>query len=93
MYDNTIELLDLILSQAIERYLEMKPAHVEKALIREWPPQMRTLIRHFIDKSTCRKCHTHIRFMLNIEAGKDSGYVVRLCQCKPNPRPKRARHS
>ena len=83
MPDNTAELLELILTQSIERYLEMKPAEAEKAIMREWPQQqLRTLIRVFLHKTTCDKCHTQVRFMLLMKKNGSGGYVAPVCDCK-----------
>ena len=50
MPDSTKELLELILTQSIERYVEMKPADAEKAIAQEWPQQIRTLLISFLTK-------------------------------------------
>ena len=82
MPDNTAELLELILTQSIERYLEMKPAEVDKAIMREWPQQIRTLLRVFLYKTMCDKCQTQVRFMLVMKSKGGGGYVAPICDCK-----------
>ncbi len=84
MTDNTKEILELILTQSLERYLEMKPAETEKALLRDWPQQqqMRTLLRVFLSKTACDKCHTQVRFMLLMKSDGTGNYIAPICDCK-----------
>ncbi len=82
MNDSTTELLDLILTQALERYVEMKPEDVEKAIKKEWPQQIGTLIRVFLHKTRCDKCNMQVRFTLLMKANGHSGYVAPICNCR-----------
>ena len=82
MPDSTTELLELILTQSIERYIEMKPAEAEKAITREWPQQIRTLLRVFLHKTTCDKCQTSVRFMILMKGDGSGSYVSPVCNCK-----------
>ncbi|MGB9152205.1 MAG: hypothetical protein WCD70_03855 [Alphaproteobacteria bacterium] len=82
MPDSTKELLELILTQSIERYVEMKPADAEKAIAQEWPQQIRTLLRVFLHKTTCDKCQTSVRFMVLMKKDGNGVYVSPVCNCK-----------
>lgn len=82
MRNSVSEIIDLALSQALERYMEMTPDAVSDAIAAEWPEQIAALLSEFIFNSHCTTCGGQPDF---IEMERESGhctYVVPLCGCE-----------
>lgn len=47
MKSPTTEMIDLALTQALERYMEMDPSDVYEAIVHEWPEQTAALLTDF----------------------------------------------
>jgi len=76
------EILDLALSQAIERYAEMEPNDVYDAITNEWPEQIAVLLVEFFFKATCANCGGTNDF-IEIERENGGGnYIAALCGCE-----------
>ncbi len=76
------EIIDLTLTQAIERYMEMETfddAH--EAIVEEWPEQIAVLLIEFLDNLHCGQCGKNFELLsLNRDNG-DSHYIVFVCTC------------
>ena len=76
------EIIDLALTQAIERYMEMESDAVSDAIAREWPEQTTTLLAEFFFKSHCANCGG-MADLIQIERENGHGnYIVPLCGCE-----------
>jgi RNA polymerase subunit RPABC4/transcription elongation factor Spt4 len=76
------EIIDLALSQAIERYMEMKPECVHDAITSEWHEQIAVILTEFFFRAACPKCRSTHDF---IEMERENGggnYVVSICGCE-----------
>jgi hypothetical protein len=81
MRTSVSELIDLALTQAIERYMEMERGAVSDAIAAEWPEQIAALLSEFIFNAHCANCGAAPDF---IEMERDSGdcsYILPLCGC------------
>ncbi len=76
------EILDLALTQAIERYMEMEPEAVYDAIVDEWPEQMAIILVEFFFKTTCGTCNGMPDFVQIPREHGDTMYIVPLCSCK-----------
>jgi hypothetical protein len=77
-----IEILDLAVTQAIERYVDMEPNEVYDAIADEWPEQIAVLLVEFFFKATCGSCGGTNDF---IEVERENGggnYVAAICGCE-----------
>ncbi len=75
------ETIDLVLTQAIERYVDMSPEEAYNAIVTEWHEQMAAILIEFFFKTTCNNCDGMPDF---IELPREQGgthYVVPLCSC------------
>jgi len=82
MRNNVTEVLDLALTQAIERYAEMEPYDIQEAIATEWPEQLAVVLVEYMLKTTCGNC-TGIPDFIQIERDTGDGhyYLVPLCSC------------
>ncbi len=85
------ETLDLILTQAIERYIEMGADEAERAIEIEWHEQVAALLTEFLFKSRCDKCDGEMEFVEMSREDGDSNYIVPMCSCdwQDEPQPTR----
>jgi hypothetical protein len=82
MRTSEIEIFDLAMTQAIERYLDMEPNAVYDAIAEEWPEQIAVLLVDFFFKVTCGKCGDLNDF---IEVERENGggnYIATICSCE-----------
>ncbi len=56
MKSHMSETIDLILTQAIERCVEMAPEQAYNAIVSEWGEQMAAILTEFFFKTTCNNC-------------------------------------
>jgi hypothetical protein len=75
------EIIDLALTQAIERYMEMRPEAVADAIAAEWPEQIATLLAELMFKSPCASCGGMADLIQFERHNGDSNYIVPLCGC------------
>jgi hypothetical protein len=79
------EVLDLAITQAIERYIDMEPDDVCDAIVNEWPEQIAVLLIEFFIKATCSQCSSTNDF-IEIERENGGGnYVAAICGCEISP--------
>jgi hypothetical protein len=76
------ELIDLILTQAIERYSEMTSDEAYEAIASEWPEQTAALLEEFLFKTTCGN-FTGMTDLIQIERDNGFGfYFSPICTCE-----------
>lgn len=76
------ELIDLALTQAIERYMEMEPDIVYDAIAKEWPDQMAALLAEFLFRATCGHCGGVPDFIEYRRENGFSNYIAPICDCE-----------
>ncbi|MEJ0061658.1 MAG: hypothetical protein WDO70_00255 [Alphaproteobacteria bacterium] len=76
------EIIDLTLTQAIERYMEMEPEAVHDAIVAEWPEQLAVILVEFFFKTTCGNCDGLPDFIQIPREQSDIYYIVPLCGCE-----------
>jgi hypothetical protein len=77
-----LEMLDLALTQAIERYMEMEEDEVYEAIAAEWPEQIAVLLVEAFFKTTCGNCCGMTEFIQIARIQGDSTYFVPMCGCE-----------
>lgn len=81
MKSHAAEMIDLALTQAIERYVDMPRNEVWDAILLEWPEQIAVLLVEFLFKPVCGECSEPGDF---VSVERDSGhgnYMIPLCSC------------
>ncbi len=81
MQNPMLEIIDLSLTQAIERYIEMEPDKVYNAIADEWPEQLAAMLTEFFFRTTCSNCDGMPSFIQIPREQGDSNYLVPLCSC------------
>ena len=81
MRTNMSELIDLALTQAIERYMEMEPDAVYEAIAHEWPEQMAVILTEFMFRTTCGLHDETTTFIQVPRAQGGSTFLIPLCRC------------
>jgi len=76
------KIIDLALTQALERYSEMSPEAAYAAIVREWPEQLAILLIEFFFKSTCGNCGGMPDFVQIPREQGDSDCMMLLCRCE-----------
>jgi len=76
------EILDLALTQAIERYMEMEPDIVYDAIAEEWPEQLAALLVEFFFNTGCCDCAGMTDFIHIPREHGDSNYIVPIGGCE-----------
>lgn len=80
--DPVVEIVDLFLAQAIERYSEMESDAVYDAIEAEWPDQIKVLLKELFFKTTCGN-PTGVPDFIQIERENgDSAYFEPVCSCE-----------
>jgi|GEM_PF-4430387 len=76
-----VEVIDLALSQSIERYMEMKPDEIYDAIVSEWTEQIAVLLIGFFFKTGCGRC-TCLPDIVPVKRDEhDSHFYVAFCNC------------
>ena len=78
------EIVDLDLTQSIERYLEMEPDEIRDAIVKEWPEQTAVLLEEFLFNTSCGNCGGVPDFIQKEREDSDSSHVAPVCSCKWN---------
>ena len=76
------EILDLALTQALDRYMEMEVTDVCEVIHKEWPEQIAILLTEFVLKTTCPNCGDITDFVQIERDNGGSTYVAPLCTCE-----------
>jgi hypothetical protein len=76
------EIVDLALTQAIERYAELERGHVLKLIPQEWPEQIAVLLVDFFFKTTCgNRVGMPELIAMERENGMNN-YFIPACSCE-----------
>jgi hypothetical protein len=76
------EILDLTLTQALERYMEMESEAAYDAIVKEWPEQIAVMLVEFFFKSTCGNCAGIPEFIQVPREQGDTNFLVPICSCE-----------
>lgn len=76
------EIIDLALTQAIERYMEMDENAVYDAITSEWPEQIAALLVEFLFNTGCCHCTGMTDFLQIPREHGGSNYIVPIGGCK-----------
>ena len=86
MKSNMSEIIDLTVTQALERYLEMEPESAYNAIVNEWYEQMAVLLVEFFFKTSCGSCAGVPDFVQIPREHGDSDYIAPRCDCEGKAR-------
>jgi len=84
MRDTMSEIMDLALTQAIERYRDMRPGEAYQAIADEWPQQIAILLIEFFFKTTCGMDVEMPPLMFIERDNSNNPYAVLVCRCAWN---------
>lgn len=85
MKSHAAEMLDLALTQAIERYVDMPQNEIWDVILEEWPEQIAVLLIELLFKPVCRECTSSVNY-ISIERESGHGnYIIPLCACDTKP--------
>ena len=76
------EIIDLALTQSIERYMEMESDAVYDAITREWPEQIAAILVEFFFNTGCCDCAGMTDFMQIPREHGTSNYIVPIGGCE-----------
>jgi len=71
---NSLEVVDLLLTQSLERYQDMEPRRIPLAIMQEWGPQTSALLDHFIARAARHNRYDMPRFILRPRIGGGGSY-------------------
>lgn len=76
------EIIDLELTQAIERYMEMEPKFVFDAIKREWPEQLAALLVEFMFDIICGDGDGMADYVHIVREDGHNCYIVPIGSCE-----------
>jgi hypothetical protein len=77
-----MEIIDLVLTQAIERYSEMDADVAEAAIFLEWPEQTAVLLKAFMLGHACYRCGGSPGLFHVQRRDFNNTYIKPLCVCE-----------